>query len=209
MPKRILMSGRPKINWRHAKLLDYVYWDMNTESLNYTSAWESSLGIAIGVIFRIISDHVYIVSKERLSGIWGGNGATGGKTTNTHYVAQADVDGLYNTNKIIQNLGTAASAAYACRTYTTEGTNRGDWYMPAEGENYLMYQSKSYLNSKLSSIGGTQFGSEDYWSSTVVDNSNAWHVRMSAGNIFYDTRDYQRHYRPCLCVGFKGEIIRS
>lgn len=77
--------------------------------------------------------------------------------------------------------------------------------MSAEGENYLMYQGKYTLNSKISGIGGTQFGSEDYWSSTVVDNSNAWHVRMSAGNIYYDIRNYGRYYRPCLCLDFKGK----
>jgi len=199
------MFETQKVDWSQSQLYDVVYFD--GQSLNYTSTWKSSLGIAIGVVFRITSDHVYIVSKERLSGIWGSNGATGGKTTGTPSVAQADVDGLYNTNKIIQNLGSTASAAYACRTYTMEGTDKGDWYMPAEGENYLMYQGKSPLNSKILSIGGTQFGSEDYWSSTVVDNSNAWHVRMSAGNIYYDIRNWIRYYRPCLCLGFKGKKI--
>lgn len=206
MKKRVMIGGT-LVDWNSSKIYDIVYFD--GKILNYTSSYTSNLGAAVGIIFRKTSDRVYIVSGKRFSGVWGGNGYTGGEITTTHSVAQADLKGLYNTNMIMENLGSTASAAYKCRTHTTDGTKVGDWYMPAEGENYLMYQGKSTINSKILSIGGTQFGSEDYWSSTVVDNSNAWHVRMSAGNIYYDIRSWTRYYRPCLCLDLNGNIIRE
>ncbi len=53
-----------------------------------------------------------------------------------------------------------------------------DWYIPACGQLYLIYQKVSSINSALSAIGGTQLAADYYWSSSEFSAYNGWRVAL-------------------------------
>lgn len=105
------------------------------------------------------------------------NGGYYGTTTN----ANSKTDGESNTDKIVAK----SPAAQWCRA---KGTS---WYLPALDELKAVYNNKSKLNATLSSpsVGGTQFGTNYYWSSTEYSNYSAYYVSFSSGNADYDPKD--------------------
>ena len=102
---------------------------------------------------------------------------------------QGDYNGKSNTSIIIAHGDShryETPAADYCYNYTTEGTKKGDWYLPAGGELYYIYQNKDTLNNSLSKVGGTQLETIDYpyyWSSSESNGSRvAWRLRFDSGN---------------------------
>jgi hypothetical protein len=59
---------------------------------------------------------------------------------------------------------------------TEGGKTYGDWYLPSKAELYLVCQNKATINATATANGGTALQEHNYWSSTEVDNSNAWTV---------------------------------
>ena len=126
----------------------------------------------------------------------------------------SDFDGVGNTTKLI-NLATAQSdwktastitnnggsgyspAACCCWRYHTEGTNQGDWYLPAIGElGYIMpkFNKIKQTISSLWNIYSDEFASftetHQYWSSTEQDNKLCRCIGTGEGGIYdYDKND--------------------
>ena len=65
--------------------------------------------------------------------------------------------------------------------YKTEGTQAGDWYLPALGELNAIYGNKDVLNITLGKIGGTKLGTDYYWSSSEISDGSAWQLNFSNG----------------------------
>ncbi len=63
------------------------------------------------------------------------------------------------------------------------------WYMPSLDELREIYNNKSKLDSTLSSIGETQFGTDIYWSSTELNSSNARNFNFSSGSPSVNSKD--------------------
>lgn len=119
--------------------------------------------------------------------------------------ALADLDGIGNTEKIITQRGakdynswtpdrtTEADypAASCCNMYLTEGTNQGDWYLPACGElGYIMppfnkiNDAIDKMRTAYGSSVGVELGADDYyWSSTEYKSNSARRVRTGNGNV--------------------------
>ena len=123
----------------------------------------------LGVVFYSTDSVVKIVSKDETKAEWGYYGTT----TN----ANSKTDGESNTDKIVAK----SPAAQWCRA---KGSS---WYLPALDELKAVYNNKSKLNATLSSpsVGGTQFGTNYYWSSTESNNSDASTVHFSSGDTYY------------------------
>lgn len=138
--------------------------------------------------------------------------------------AFADFDGIGNTAKIITQRGTkdynswtpgrATEADYpaasCCDMFHTEGTQQGDWYLPAVGElGYIMppFNKINDAINKMRTAYGSSVGVEldtnrSYWSSTECDMSEAFCVAMSGGFVdVYDKNDQGGHVRAWLRVG--------
>jgi len=116
--------------------------------------------------------------------------------------ATSTTDGAANTDAIIAQTGAAPANTYAaglCRLYSTAGNNdQGLWYLPSKDELNLMYENIGQGNVMgLGNIGN--FVSDDYWSSTEVDNYRAWRHKYSNGvqnsNSGKDREDFVRAVR--------------
>jgi hypothetical protein len=87
-------------------------------------------------------------------------------------------EGKYNTKMINLQQGGTTSAAAICANY-----GDGKWYLPSIEELNLMYENIGQGNALgLGNIGG--FVNAYYWSSTELDNRDAWRQ-----NVYYGYQD--------------------
>ena len=92
--------------------------------------------------------------------------------------ASLDIASCENTEKLI----TAGDksiypAAWAVHEYKTEGTQAGDWCLPAAGIFTSIYNNQQEINEALSNSGGTQFTKTTYaWSSSAQNRDSAWEL---------------------------------
>lgn len=88
------------------------------------------------------------------------------------------VNGKTNTTLLVA-LGSEYKAAIACSLYVTEGTNQGDWYLPARRElvdmewNTNKEAIQASLNS-LDSMGRLMDLVGGYWSSTECTSETSY-----------------------------------
>lgn len=91
--------------------------------------------------------------------------------------ALADYSGKNNTKTImtycIANAKSCPAAEYAS-SYSTLGTQAGDWYLPAMGELNALYSNKAAINAGLSLANGTTLSDNWHWSSSEYSNNTAW-----------------------------------
>ena len=91
--------------------------------------------------------------------------------------ARADWQGKNNTRVVLEYCkanGKSCPAFEYVNSYKTEGTQAGDWYLPAAGELNAIYGNKDVLNITLGKIGGTKLEADYYWSSSEISISDAW-----------------------------------
>ena len=95
--------------------------------------------------------------------------------------ASKDYDSCGNTAKIIA-AGDKSKypAAWAAHEYKTEGTEAGDWCLPAAGIFTSYYNNQSVINTGFSRAGGTQFTTSPHaWSSSERSDDRAWYSHFS------------------------------
>ena len=144
--------------------------------------------------------------------------------------ALADFDGRGNTNKIITQRGnkdysswkptydTQADypAASCCDMFYTEGTQQGDWYLPACGElGYIMPNLKKIneaitkmRNAYGSSVGVGVGTANWYWSSSEYHSYYARFLFTSNGCVSRNDKNYNHYVRAFLRVG-SGGVVRG
>jgi hypothetical protein len=94
-----------------------------------------------------------------------------GSYTNTTAFASCVGCGDGNTSMIVFNQGSGSYAGKLCYDLSLGGYD--DWYLPSKYELNLMYRNIGQGNALgLGNVGG--FANNGYWSSTEVDNGNAW-----------------------------------
>ncbi|MBO4504686.1 MAG: hypothetical protein J5730_07755 [Bacteroidales bacterium] len=95
--------------------------------------------------------------------------------------ALADTAGYGNTQSI-REYGDAATYPAA---WAVDFPN--DWYLPAAGQLYTLYNALSTVNPSLTTVGGTAIGDGSstwwYWSSTEYSLSPAWTVNTN-GDVY-------------------------
>ena len=136
--------------------------------------------------------------------------------------ALADFDGIGNTAKIITQRGTKDynswtptydsqtdyPAASCCDMFHTEGTQQGDWYLPACGElGYIMppFNKINDTIDKMRTAYGSSVGVEldtigSYWSSTEYSSLNARRVTTYNGYVGNDRKNSMGYIRAFLKV---------
>ena len=177
-------------------------------------------GTAIGVVFYDDGSTTKIVAlkditKTGASGseymAWANssdyNWSTGATQSSNETTAFNDMNGKYNTSKILSYISAnskTAEAATATSLYAPSvcGTGsmcaKGNWYLPSAGELYTLYSNKSTLNSKFTSNSGAAFQEDYYWSSTEYNATGAWRVRFSTGYRGYPSKYNSGYVRPVL-----------
>ena len=140
--------------------------------------------------------------------------------------ALADFDGIGNS-QVLWGLATSQSdwktassitnnsssgyypAACCCWRYHTEGTQQGDWYLPACGELGYIMPPFNKINEAIdkmrtaygSSVGVELFTNVTYWSSTEYSSDYACYVTTNKGSVC-GSMDYSNyHARAWLRVG--------
>lgn len=146
--------------------------------------------------------------------------------------ALADFDGVGNTEKIITQRGTKDykswtpavdteadyPAASCCDMFHTEGTQQGDWYLPACGELGYIMPTFNKINDaidKMRTAYGSSVGVEltnyGYWSSTEYSHHSARYVATFDGGVYDYGKDNYKIVRAFLRVlptsNSKGIII--
>lgn len=99
-------------------------------------------------------------------------------------------------------------AACCCWRYHTDGTQQGDWYLPACGElGYIMPRFNkiketidNLINAYGSSVGVTLGNSRHYWSSSDLSSYDARSVLMSNGNVLSLSKSSKRYVRAFLRI---------
>ena len=68
---------------------------------------------------------------------------------------------------------------------STSSENQGytDWYIPACGQLYLIYQNIADINTALRAIEGTPLTMTYYWSSSQCSKYRSWNVRLIGGSV--------------------------
>ena len=115
---------------------------------------------AIGVV---VKDNELVISQIRNSEMrWSGSSTkVSGITETTDFdVVKQDFNGKANTLAIIATFTSDTvdnNAAINCNSYSTEGTNAGDWYLPAAGElsSYVYGGGINYnkINTTMGKLG--------------------------------------------------------
>lgn len=143
--------------------------------------------------------------------------------------ALADFDGRGNTDKIIAQRGikdytswkptfdfqTDYPAASCCDMFHTEGTQQGDWYLPACGElGYIIppLNKINYAIDKIRTAYGSSVGvrlnsiNEYHWSSTQYSSGLARYVNTNRGEVNSYNKNYYGYVRAWLRVKPDGTI---
>ena len=115
--------------------------------------------------------------------------------------AAQDLASCKNT-AIITAEGTNGScpAAWESYVYTTEGTNVGDWCLPAAGIFNSIKNNLSTINAGIISVNGEQlYVNDNIWSSSEYDNYTAWFLRFSYSyGLWYQAKSEWHDVRPVL-----------
>ena len=101
-------------------------------------------------------------------------------------------------SKIIMAAGDkdAYPAVWAAHEYSTEGTNAGDWCLPAAG--ILDDMDGAYLTSILKSVNGTTLTDNKLtWSSSEIDSYSAWNAQLD-NESSYCKKNFGGEVRPVI-----------
>ena len=124
---------------------------------------------------------------------WGGYGTDIPTLQNytDNSTAQNDISSCANSAKIIRTGDKSKyPAVWAANEYSTEGTNAGDWCLPAAGIFTHIYNNENTINTGFSRAGGTQFTTNTRaWSSNEYNSNSAWRSYFSGE--FYISTDYK------------------
>ena len=115
--------------------------------------------------------------------------------------AIADWQGKNNTRlafEYCKTNGYDCPALEYVNSYKTEGTQAGDWYLPAMGELNAIYGNKDVLNITLGKIGGTKFGTNYYWSSSEGSHHYAWILNFHNSDVGNPSKGNDGNVRPVL-----------
>jgi hypothetical protein len=117
-----------------------------------------------------------------------------GSYTDTYASGSGLFDGDGNCYRIRRSQGDCANcnAAELCLDLTLGAYS--DWYLPSKYELNLMYRNIGLGNALgLGNVGG--FASNFYWSSTELDNLNAWRQSFSDGYQNYPNKGLSTYVR--------------
>ena len=124
-------------------------------------------------------------------------------------LALTDEDGMTWDNSSPSNKGKTAPEICSALN-TSKAVTGGTWKLPSKEEWKQMFSAnggneESYtgLNTALGNAGGTALKEgDDYWSSSEVDDYDAWLVNLSDGNASWNTDG--KHYGRCIraCLAF-------
>ena len=145
------------------------------------------------LVHHIASPYLYVNGEYVFNdGVY--NGCVNGIVS-----ALSDMDGKANTT-VIEN--SDHKAAIYCTTYSTNGTSKGDWYLPAIGELAFIMPRFDTINNAIIKVRGTTIStSYNYWSSTQYSAPYAYVIYTKNGVISSGNKTDSNHVRPFFRLG--------
>ncbi len=140
------------------------------------------------------NEHGLVASLTDLStsSVWSND-----STIQIGVTAQNPRTGAANTDAIVAQPGHITSAALFCHNYTGGGYN--DWYLPAVWELQQCYNADMIVNQVLGDTNCFQSGVNGhpgyYWTSTEMDNYQAWGMSFYDGGTSWGSKGYAFHVR--------------
>ena len=146
----------------------------------------------------VVKDNELVMSRNRNTVMpWSNNytNVSGITDTKDLSVAITDFNGKTNTLAMLDvftNDTVDDNTAVYCNSYTTEGTNAGDWYLPAAGElySYVYGNYSKLLDTWKNKLAWNTSFSYDFWSSSEKSANDAWVVRSSNGYMINYYKNY-------------------
>ena len=182
----------------------YIYYSDKSCSVSYDAS-KTPIGV---VVYVDGQGHGQVMALQSIGSYkWGPTEID--ITTLTNFTdaesASYDLNSCQNTEKILA-AGDKSTypAAWAAHEYKTEGTNAGDWCLPAAGIFTSYYNNQQLVNLGITNAGGTQIGTGSYnWSSSETSSGYTWYSNFN--NIYglnykYDdsNKDGSYEVRPVL-----------
>ena len=166
-----------KIIVMNCKVGDILYSDMTCNTnLDATKT-------AIGVVFDATNG--LAIAKSRFFHILGAvvEDISSIQNYNDKSSATKDLQGFNNTKAMYEadKSGTNYPAIKEVLNYSTEGTEKGQWYVPSIGELQKISINKNLLNAAFAKIGISQL-SGDVWSSSEENETNAYYFTIGNNN---------------------------
>lgn len=159
-------------------------------------------GVAIGVVFDTENRLAVALDSERSRWTEAEYADTDisalENCTSTNALSSCGTDGKANTKAMLDQFGYSPySAATYCYNYITEGTEKGDWYLPSAKELMKLVSSKNTISSSLASVGGTFYDSM-HWSSTEYGANSAWSMQT---DYYWGNNKATTQYVKCV-IGY-------
>lgn len=179
----------------HRKSDDYPLMVKPHKWTSYQNSGEIAEGVVVVEGGRLLV--VAPTEADSAGLLWSSAAVSGGAVTTTdRETAYSDFAGRSNTTKILAASTTSAVtntptyAAGFCNAYARvnangKGMTAGRWWLPSEGELFMIYANMQKINYALSLINGAaQLAETWYWSSTENSAANAWSLSLNAGNMY-------------------------
>ena len=163
-----------------AFLPDGVYILHETLGIKTVEGWNKKLNKGVVGILLVEDDHKIVVALEDAPEDlpW----SNGYGLINQPIEELEDAESDFNGEMYCRKLDSPDfPAAYYCKTYNKGGRS---WHLPSTGELWLIYRHLEEIQNTLSIVGGQKLittwdeGVPVYWSSTELDNSDAWNLNL-------------------------------
>ena len=178
----------------------YIYHSDKTCSASYITS-KTPIGV---VVYVDGQGHGQVMALESsVNTSWSNSNTDISSLTNftTAEEAAQDFASCSNTEKILA-VGDKSTypAAWAAHEYKTEGTNAGDWCLPAAGVFTSYYNNQSLINAGLTNAGGYPMETNSYyWSSSEYGTYNTWYSNFDEDHgLFYRAKNKTILSRPVL-----------
>ena len=185
-------------DYSNCKIGDILYSDMTCNTNMIASK------TPIGVVFDVTN--TLAIAKDEFANMpWGyvGEDVSGVQNYSNVTTSAADWQGFKNTKAMYEadKSGANYPAIKKVLTYSTEGTEQGQWYLPAAGELQAILTNKDTLNTTLAKIGGTQM-SDTYWSSSEQNSGISYCFNRSSG---IERKIAKNKAKPVINFGSKNK----
>ena len=188
-------------DYSNCKIGDILYSDMSCNANMIASK------TPIGVVFDT-TNGLAIAKDEFANMPWGyvGEDVSGVQNSSSISTSTADWQGFKNTKAMYETdkSGVNYPAIKKVLTYSTEGTEQGQWYLPAAGELQAISTNKDTLNTTLAKIGGTQM-SGNYWSSSEQNSGSSYYIGIGNNSSTTGRKISKNKAKPVINFGSKNK----
>ena len=188
-------------DYSNCKIGDILYSDMSCNANMIASK------TPIGVVFDV-TNTLAIAKDEFANLVWGAvvEDVSGVQNSSSVSTSTADWQGFKNTKAMYEadKSGVNYPAIKKVLTYSTTGTEQGQWYLPAVGELQAISTNKDTLNTTLSKIGGTQM-SGNYWSSSEQNSGSSYYIGIGSNSSTTGRKIVKNKAKPVINFGSKNK----